>query len=223
MPPLRGHHQLSAISLVRRRPARTRLIYASTASIYSIEHSENASQLPPELSESETRLDPRNPYDCSKISFDALARCFVENAVGLRLGTVCGYGPNMRGELIFNAMNRTAIDESRVHVSNRQVSRNILFLDDLANYICALIKIDGPLPSILNTGSMNLTIGELAETVAEFYNVPIIAEPNIKTYSFRMDCRLLQSLSGLPRAVSLVDRCAEFKAAYLSRAARNAS
>jgi len=213
---------LDLLQFARRRPARMRLFYASTASIYSTEHSENASQLPPELCESETRLDPRNPYDCSKISFDALARCFVENVVGLRLGTVCGYGPNMRGELIFNAMNRTAIDEGRVLVSNRQVSRNILFLDDLANYICALIEVDGPLPSILNTGSMNLTIGELAETVAEFYNVPIIAKPDTKTYSFRMDCRLLESLCGQPRAVSLFDRCAEFESAYRPRAVRTA-
>lgn len=214
---------LDLLQLARRKRATTRLIYASTASVYSIEQHAGSAQPPPELSESETKLSPVNPYDCSKISFDALARCFAENVVGLRLGTVCGYSPELRGELIFNAMNLMAMNEGCVAVSNRQAWRNILFLSDLAYYVCQLIRTPGTLPPILNAGSVNLTVDSLATSIAHFHNVPIIARPDGKTYSFRMNCKLIQSICGVPQAYSLRERCAEFKAAHAPRAIAMAS
>ncbi|MEQ1715199.1 MAG: NAD(P)-dependent oxidoreductase [Hyphomicrobium sp.] len=204
---------LDLLQLARRKPARTRLIYASTASVYSTELDAGQPFPPPELSERETKLSPVNPYDCSKISFDALARCFAENVVGLRLGTVCGYSPQLRGELVFNAMNLMAMQKMCVAAANRQAWRNILFLDDLAHYVCALLETKEPIPPILNAGSLNLTIGELAEAVSSFHRVPIVMQPDGKTYSFRMNCDLIQSICGKPEAASLHHRCADFTAA----------
>lgn len=214
---------LDLLKLARRKPSRTRLIYASTASVYSAELDAGSDQAPPELSEAETKLSPVNPYDCSKISFDALARCFAENVVGLRLGTVCGHSPQLRGELVFNAMNRMAIEERCVAVANPQSWRNILFLEDLAHYVCKLVQSEDALPPILNTGSFNLTIGELAETVAAFHGVPVVRRADTKTYSFRMNCDLIRSLCSAPPAVSLVDRCAQFKSAFAPSAMAMAS
>ena len=204
---------LDLLQLARRKPSRTRLIYASTASVYSAEVEAGIDAPPPELSEAETKLSPVNPYDCSKISFDALARCFAENVVGLRLGTVCGYSPQLRGELVFNAMNRAAIHDQAVGVANPRSWRNILFLDDLAHYVTALIEADGNVPAILNAGSYNLMIGELAATVAQFHDVPIVRRPDTKTYSFRMNCELIRSICGAPPPASLIDRCRDFTAA----------
>lgn len=201
---------LDLLQLARRKPARTRLIYASTASVYSTECDAGQTFPPPELSERETKLSPVNPYDCSKISFDSLARCFAENVVGLRLGTVCGYGPQLRGELVFNAMNRAAVQKGYVPVANRHAWRSILFLDDLADYVCALVEMHEVIPPILNAGSLNSTIGDIAEAVAAFHGVPIVVQPDTKTYSFRMNCNLMTSLCGPPKALSLVERCAEF-------------
>lgn len=204
---------LDLLKLARRKPSRTRLIYASTASVYSAEVEAGVDAPPPELSEAETKLSPVNPYDCSKISFDALARCFAENVVGLRLGTVCGYSPQLRGELVFNAMNRAAINDRAVGVANPKSWRNILFLDDLAHYVTTLIEADGTLPAILNAGSFNLTIGELAETIAQFHDVPVVRRADTKTYSFRMNCDLIQSICGAPPRATLIDRCRQFTAA----------
>lgn len=212
---------LDLLQLARRKPSRTRLIYASTASVYSAEIEAGADAPPPELSEAETKLSPVNPYDCSKISFDALARCFAENVVGLRLGTVCGYSPQLRGELVFNAMNRAAITERAVSVANPKSWRNILFLDDLAHYVTALIEADGALPAILNAGSYNLTIGELAATIAQYHDVPIIRRADTKTYSFRMNCALIKSICGAPPRTTLTDRCRDFTAALTAASDRS--
>lgn len=204
---------LDLLKLARRKPSRTRLIYASTASVYSAELEAGVDAPPPELSEAETKLSPVNPYDCSKISFDALARCFAENVVGLRLGTVCGYSPYLRGELVFNAMNRAAIHDRSVAVANPQSWRNILFLDDLAYYVRTLMEHEGPLPPILNAGSYNLTIGDLAATIAQYHDVPVVRRPDTKTYSFRMNCGLIKSICGAPKLQTLQDRCRTFTAA----------
>jgi UDP-glucose 4-epimerase len=168
------------------------------------------------MDETETLLNPVNPYDCSKISFNSPARCFATAVTGLRLGTVCGFSPQLRAELIFNAMNRTALGEGRVRVANPGSHRNILFLDDLAHYVLGLLKLSGTLPPILNAGSLNLSVGELGRAVAAFHRVPVEALPGSKTYSFRMNCAHMHALCGPPRAASLAERCAELVAGLLA-------
>lgn len=205
---------LDLLSLARRKLPQTRLIYASTGSVYSTELSDALSVPPPELAENETKLSPVNPYDCSKISFDALARCFASNVVGLRLGTVCGHAPKLRAELIFNAMNRSAIERRFVPVANVHAWRSILFLDDLAHYVLALMEVRDELPQIINAGTQNVTIGELALAIADFHGVPTVRQPDAKTYSFRMNCDRMRALCGPPRSVSIAQRCKEFSASY---------
>ena len=214
---------LDLLGFARLRPSRARLIYASTASVYSLPQNCAGHAPPPELSEDMTLLNPLNAYDCSKISFDALARCFADNLIGLRLGTVCGVSPNLRTELIFNAMNISGIERGVVCVSNRKAMRNILFLDDLAEYVCRIVKTEMDLPPILNVGSMNVTIGALADEIAAFHRVPVVNGHDTPTYSFRMDCSRLQSLIGLTPSKSVEERCAEFLAHYSDRKMRAAS
>ena len=214
---------LDLLGFARMRPSRARLIYASTASVYSLPLHCAGQAPPPELSEDMTLLNPLNAYDCSKISFDALARCFAENLVGLRLGTVCGMSPNLRPELIFNAMNISAMSNGFVRVSNHQAMRNILFLDNLADYVCRIVKTDAVLPTILNVGSMNVSIGSLADRIAAFHGVPIVNGEDSPTYSFRMDCSRLHKLMGPAQDVSLEERCAEFLALYQGQHLRAAS
>jgi UDP-glucose 4-epimerase len=200
---------LDLLHFARRKQLNARLIYASTASVYSAIQPEDG-PVPPPLDESETRLDPVNPYDCSKISMDALARCFANAITGIRLGTVCGTSPYLRAELIFNAMNIAAMRDGYIQARNRNSYRNILFLEDLGHYVLRLIDLADDLPPILNTGSLNVGIGELADAIAKFHGVPVVDHGNSKTYSFQMNCTRIQSLCGAPRPVSIYERCARF-------------
>ncbi|WP_024276271.1 NAD(P)-dependent oxidoreductase [Hyphomicrobium sp. 802] len=201
---------LDLLHFARRKQLNARLIYASTASVYSVMQAEDGTP-PSPLDETETRLDPVNPYDCSKISMDALARCFANAITGLRLGTVCGTSPYLRGELIFNAMNLAAMRDGFVQVRNRQSYRNILFLEDLAHYVLRLIELSDTLPPILNTGSLNIGIGDLAEQIAAFHGVPVVDNGNSVTYSFQMNCAHIQYLCGAPRPMTIAERCARFR------------
>jgi UDP-glucose 4-epimerase len=200
------------MQLAKRKRVGTRLIYASTASVYSISQ-RGPLHIPPAVDEDETRLNPLNPYDVSKIAFDALAACFTSEVTGLRLGTVSGHGPALRRELVFNAMNLSALEKGRVTVANRYAHRNILFLDDLAHYVVRLLRTPGSLPRILNAGSYNLTFGELANEIAEHYGVPVEEGPDSKTYSFRMSARRIDDLCGAPQRRTIASRCAQFASA----------
>jgi nucleoside-diphosphate-sugar epimerase len=96
-------------------------------------------------------------------------------------------------------------------VSNRRSHRNILFLDDLAHYVLKLVALKTELPPILNTGSLNTSIGDLADAIATYHGVPVIDKGNSVTYSFRMDCEKIETLCGAPHPATIAERCARFQ------------
>src|SRR5205085_2653994 len=98
-----------------------------------------------------------------------------------------------------------------VQLRNRNSYRNILFLEDLAHYLLRLIELREDLPPILNTGSLNVSIGELADSIAAFHGVPVVDHGSTPTYSFQMNCKKIQSLCGAPRSMSIAERCAQFR------------
>lgn len=205
------------LALAQRKPAATRLIYASSASVYSVFHAD-PHWAPPTLAENEARLAPTNAYDASKAAFEALASAFTDNCTGLRLGTVCGHSPRFRRDLVFNAMNLTAIEHGHVVLANGYAHRTILFLDDLAYYVLQLLSLPAALPSVLNVGSFNLSIAELAFRIASFYKVPVVEAPDSPTYSFRIDWEKLRSLVGSPVTLSLEAQCEQFRLAVREHA-----
>lgn len=214
---------IDLLKLARLKPPRVRLIYASTSSVYSLPLQRDFRAVPPASGEDETLLNPLNAYDCSKMAFDALARCFAENIVGLRLGTVCGGSPRLRTELVFNAMCISAIDNGTVRVSNAGATRSLLFLDDLACAVIRLIEVPEALPPILNVGSFNISVADLAQAIANHHGARIIKGTASATYSFRMDCSRLHAIVGRPRDVSIDQRCKEFGAYYRAKTQRAAS
>mgnify|MGYP003386974686 CR=1 FL=1 len=76
---------------------KTRLIYASSASVYG------SNGTIPALEERPFDL-PANYYDMSKQMIDTIASISGRNYIGLRFGTVCGHSPKPRHELIINSL-----------------------------------------------------------------------------------------------------------------------
>lgn len=181
------------LCLLERMAAHTRLIYASTGSLLSNGDS---------LVANEQR---ENAYDASKLSFDLVAKYMGKRVVGLRMGTVSGWSPKMRWHLIFNAMNRSAIEEGRVYVTNPDAMRSILFHDDLAERVMEIIE-DDSAQGIHPLASYTMSIGELAHEVANVHKVPVEFGVSTGTYSF--------ALPAIPQLYSIQERCEHFKRAY---------
>ncbi|WP_206956045.1 hypothetical protein [Trinickia acidisoli] len=135
------------------------------------------------------------------------------------MGTLAGYSSNLRQELVFNAMNITAIKQGCVRLKNPDACRTILFLPDLWMLIEQLLRKEHE-PGFYNVGSISLTIGELASRVASVWDVPVIYEGTSETYSFTLDCGKMQAVCGENKAsISLEERCRDFIFSYNSKEA----
>lgn len=165
------------------------LIYASSASVYG-------NSTPGELHKESSRKPfiPVNNYDITKYSLDLEAVKAIDNGldvVGLRFGTVNGWAPYLRTDVMINAMYDSAIHYNEIKVTNKHINRALLGIDDLCRAIETVIKT--PKPGIYNLASFNTTVADIATTVAEKLQVKLNDRGNtINAYDFGLDCSLFE-------------------------------
>lgn len=200
---------LNLFTFAKRLAPDTKLIYASSGSLYSTKDR----PVTPASESQVAQIPSQNAYDISKFAFDYLAENFLHNFFALRMGTICGFSPNLRQELVFNAMNLAAVRTGRVHLKNSESSRTILFLSDLWCLIRKLLLTQQS-PGIFNVGSLSFKMGELAHAVASTWGAQVNYEGESDTYSFLLDCTRMRAICGN----DLVDqdfaqRCRDYVAA----------
>lgn len=146
-----------------------KLIYASSSSIYC-----NTYGLDVDEEYNKTSNNgPYNYYDWSKYSIDQLAELSGKQYYSLRFATVNGFSRNFRNDIMINSMIFNAIQNSKVYVSNGQVNRPILGIDDLSRAIMTIIqKGQKKYSGIYNLNSFNTTVNEIAEFTSNICNVP---------------------------------------------------
>lgn len=193
-------------ALARKLPAHAKLIYASTASLYSM-HDANG------VKSSETSLiniPEQNAYDSSKFAFDYIAKNYLKNCYGIRMGTLAGYSQNLRPELVFNAMNLSACQTGIVRLKNSETWRTILYLKDLWIFIKNLLQFDHH-PGFYNAGSFTGTMADLAIGIARTWGAKIQYEGDSSTYSFALECSRMQAICGFDlKSGSLEENCRAF-------------
>ena len=164
------------------------IIYASSASVYG-------NSKPGERhKETNTHFTPVNNYDVTKYALDqqaAIANLQGRRVMGLRFGTVNGWAPNLRVDVMINAMYHSVQDGRGIQVTNRHISRAILGIEDLCGAI--LCCINRPIPGIYNLASFNSTVGEIAKAVGEKLGVEITDRGNTaNAYDFALDTTLFE-------------------------------
>jgi UDP-glucose 4-epimerase len=180
------HHLLRCV-----RPTAV-LIYASSASVYN--------GLAGQASEDAALLPPAALYDATKRTMDDLARLSGLRAYGLRFGTISGPSPQMRPELLINAMTRSAIERGHVTVQNGAARRSVAGISDVAGAILALL--DGKAePGVYNVASAHGTIESIGREVAYHCGVPCLIDPRpTPCYDFQMSTAKLEATGWRPQA-----------------------
>jgi nucleoside-diphosphate-sugar epimerase len=166
-----------------------KLIYASTVSVYGV-NDENQTA----FTEDMVSYSFVNNYDLVKISLDMLATGMIErgkNIIGLRFGTVNGHSPVFRTDVMINSMTYSALTDGAITVTNKDVKRPILALKDLGRALQKIISGDF-IPGIYNLSSFNSSVGEIADTVGNILNIPVIDKGKTNTYNFIVDCSKFQ-------------------------------
>lgn len=169
----------------------TKLIYASTGSLYSA-----AKIIKPASENDLINIPTQNSYDISKFAFDYLAENFLNNYFGLRMGTVSGFSQNLRPELVFNSMNISANTTGKVLLKNKDSYRTILFLEDLWLLIHELLS-NNHAPGFYNAGSASFKLGELGKIIASVWGAELIDQGESPTYSFLLNTEKMNRICNL--------------------------
>lgn len=158
------------------------LIYASSGSVYGLSSKCSKEDDP-------INFKPINNYDLTKFSLDTQAQMFIDKGykiIGLRFGTVNGWSPNTREELMINSMTKKSLLEGEIFINNSEVKRPILGIHDISLAIEKIIT--NPISGIYNLASFVDSVQNISQHVSRYFNCEIIRTPDIKgIYDFDMD------------------------------------
>lgn len=137
-----------------------RFIYASSCSVYG--YTDN------ELFDENRPVSSSYPYGISKLQGEQAVINLVDDnfsVIALRKGTVSGYSPRMRLDLIINTMFKCAVRDRQITINNPSIWRPILGIEDAASAYIRAIEANEKISGLFNIASGNYTVGEVGDFV----------------------------------------------------------
>jgi nucleoside-diphosphate-sugar epimerase len=137
-----------------------RFIYAGSCSVYGYTVNELYDEACPAISS--------YPYGISKLQGENAAIQMQDknfSVISLRQGTVSGYSPRMRFDLVVNTMFKFALTEGVITVNNPAIWRPILAIKDASTAYIRAIESNEDISGIFNVASGNYTVGEIGDLV----------------------------------------------------------
>lgn len=150
------------LAYIAKKTGVKRYIYASTCSVYGYTVNELYDETAPAVS--------NYPYGISKLQGETACLQMQDNnfsVMALRKGTVCGYSPRMRLDLVVNTMFKTALTEGVITVNNPSIWRPVLAIQDTVSAYIRAVEANYDISGIFNVASGNYTIGEIADYVQD--------------------------------------------------------
>ncbi|HID94397.1 MAG TPA: SDR family oxidoreductase, partial [bacterium (Candidatus Stahlbacteria)] len=151
------------LAYISKRASVKRFVYASSCSVYGYTVNELCDENSPAVSD--------YPYGISKLQGEQAVIQLSNtefSVICLRQGTVSGYSPRMRLDLIVNTMFKTAIENGVINVNNPSIWRPILSIEDATNAYVRSIEASDDISGIFNVASGNYTVGEVADIVKDY-------------------------------------------------------
>lgn len=148
------------LAYIARRAGVRRFILASSCSVYGY--------APDELYKEDAPVRSSYPYGISKLQGEQGSinqRDSNFSVISLRNGTVCGWSPRMRFDLVVNTMLKTALTEGTITVNNASIWRPILDIRDQVSAYLRAVQADYQISGIYNIASGNYTIGQVGDSV----------------------------------------------------------
>ena len=139
-----------------------RFVYASSCSVYGYTVNE--------LYDEESPVTCNYPYGISKLEGErGVLQLAGEgfSAIALRQGTVNGYSPRMRFDLIVNTMFRSAMVDRKISVNNPSIWRPLIDVRDTASAFLRAIQADPAISGSFNIAYDNFTVGQVADLVKD--------------------------------------------------------
>ncbi len=148
------------LAYISKRAGAKRFIYAGSCSVYGF--TEN------KLYDEKCKTESDYPYGISKLQGErAVLQLASKNfsTICLRQGTVSGYSPRMRLDLVVNTMFKSAMMTGKITVNNPKIWRPVLAIQDAAQAYIKSVESKKSVSGIFNVASGNFTVGEIAKKV----------------------------------------------------------
>ena len=154
-----------------------RYIYAGSCSVYGYTVNKLYDENSPTIS--------NYPYGISKLQGEQAVMQMEDelfSVISLRQGTVSGYSPRMRLDLVVNTMFKSAISDQVITVNNPAIWRPILSINDAVKAYIRAIEAQENISGIFNIASGNFTVGEIGDLVKRGVeeNLGVTIKLNIK-------------------------------------------
>jgi nucleoside-diphosphate-sugar epimerase len=148
------------LAYIAKKAGVRRFIYAGSCSVYGYTVNELYDETSPAVS--------NYPYGISKLQGENAIMQMQEkgfSVISLRQGTVSGYSPRMRLDLVVNTMFKFALTDGVITVNNPAIWRPILAVRDAATAYIRAIESNEDISGIFNVASGNYTVGEIGDLV----------------------------------------------------------
>jgi nucleoside-diphosphate-sugar epimerase len=157
------------------------LIYASSGSVYGSNNDTLCYESMDLPLESKT-------YDFTKKAIEKIAMKSDRNTVGLRFGTLNGWAPNTRTDLMINQMVLTAKTSNDIALTSVENYRSILGINDCVNAINAIIENPKQGNYIYNLSSLSGNVRSFGTAVKNSLNCNLtIHDEETSRFSFQLD------------------------------------
>jgi nucleoside-diphosphate-sugar epimerase len=152
----------SYLAFIAKKAGVRRFVYASSCSLYGYTVNE--------LYDEDSPVTCSYPYGISKLQGERGVLQIADedfSAIALRQGTVCGYSPRMRFDLIVNTMYKSAVLEGCITVNNPSIWRPLLDVRDTCAAFVRAVQADYSISGAFNVAYDNFTVGQVADYVRD--------------------------------------------------------
>ena len=174
----------SYLAYICKKAGIKRFVYASSCSVYGFTDNKIMTET--------DDVSPEYPYGISKLQTEYSIMKMMDDEfrpISLRKGTVGGWSPRMRFDLVVNTMTKYALTEGKIVVHNPDLWRPLVDIRDVVHAYKQSIFCDLSIAGIFNISHSNYTIGKLAEDIKqqlEEYGYKIQLEmqnrPDVRNY-----------------------------------------
>lgn len=183
-----------------------RFIYASSCSVYGYTVNQ--------LYDEDSPVTCAYPYGISKLQGERGVLQLQDESfstIALRQGTVCGYSPRMRFDLIVNTMYKSALCDGGVTINNASIWRPILDVRDTATAFLRAVQADRSVSGVFNVAYDNFTVGQIGDMVREAVETLVgrrikITIKNVQDFrNYKVTCERARLMLGFLPKYSVAD------------------
>lgn len=183
-----------------------RFIYASSGSVYGVKDEDQVTE--------DLELRPISEYNKTKMVSERVLLSYSNDMTVqiVRPATVCGLSPRMRLDVSVNLLTMQALKNGKMTVFGGNQTRPNIHIEDITDvYLFLLDHQDAT--GVFNAGFENLSIIEIAETIAKYVPAEIVRTESNDPRSYRVNSDRLLACGYQPQK-TIEDAIREIVAAY---------